>query len=387
MLAALAAAVPAAFADLATQQASLDQRIDSLKSRIEEAKRRERVLTSDIDAASERISVVQGRVDELGAEVDALERTLAVHQARLDALRDLYADQTRVLGIAEQQEAEAEARLERRIVELYQTGQPDTLEIALSVSSLGDLISQLDYAAAIARRDREIAEAVERARRDVQAARARTAGLRDAEARTTAVLDRETQARRAALDELVSRRDELVAAREDRRALLGSIRGHRHEAEEDVAALQEESARLAERIREAQSSSGSSVPVPSAASSGGFVWPVSGPITSPFGWRWGRMHEGIDIGVGFGTPIHAAAAGTVIYAGWMGGYGNLVVIDHGGGLSTAYGHQQRIDVSSGQRVAQGQAIGEVGSTGHSFGPHLHFEVRVNGSPVDPLGYL
>jgi murein DD-endopeptidase MepM/ murein hydrolase activator NlpD len=99
------------------------------------------------------------------------------------------------------------------------------------------------------------------------------------------------------------------------------------------------------------------------------------------------MHEGIDLGVGYGTPIRAAASGTVIYCGWAGGYGNLVVIDHGGSLATAYGHQSAIAASCGQAVSQGQVIGYVGSTGHSTGPHLHFEVRINGAAVDPLGYL
>ena len=102
--------------------------------------------------------------------------------------------------------------------------------------------------------------------------------------------------------------------------------------------------------------------------------------------RWGRLHAGIDIAVPYGTPIHAAASGTVIYAGWMGGYGNFVIIDHGGGLSTGYAHQSSIAVGGGS-VSQGQVIGYVGCTGHCFGPHLHFEVRINGTPVDPLGYL
>ena len=103
--------------------------------------------------------------------------------------------------------------------------------------------------------------------------------------------------------------------------------------------------------------------------------------------RWGRLHTGIDIGAPTGTPIHAAAAGTVVYCGWMEGYGNLVAIDQLNSLSTAYAHQSQIAVSCGQYVAQGHVIGYVGCTGHCFGPHLHFEVRVNGVPVDPMGYL
>src|SRR5262249_56541319 len=121
--------------------------------------------------------------------------------------------------------------------------------------------------------------------------------------------------------------------------------------------------------------------------SGQLSWPVAGPVTSGFGSRWGRMHEGIDIALGTGTPVHAAADGTVIYAGWMSGYGNIVVIDHGNGLSTAYGHASSLAVSVGQSVAQGQTVSYVGATGHATGPHLHFEVRVNGGAVDPLRYL
>ncbi len=167
------------------------------------------------------------------------------------------------------------------------------------------------------------------------------------------MLAERTAEQQAALAELVARRTSSSVPRRDRQALLDELRGERHEAEEDVEELEQASAELAARIRAAQGT-GSASSGSGAAPASGFVWPVDGPITSPFGLRWGRLHAGIDIGVGFGTPIRAAAAGTVIHAGWLGGYGNLVVVDHGGGLSTAYGHQQRIYVS----------VGPAGRPGH-----------------------
>ncbi len=157
--------------------------------------------------------------------------------------------------------------------------------------------------------------------------------------------------------------------------------GYLHEVESLLA----QSAALAEQIRGAQRGAGTTGDGrPSAA---GLIWPCDGVVVSGFGTRWGRMHEGIDIGCAYGTPNRAAAAGTVIHAGWLGGYGNLVVVDHGNGLSTAYAHASSILVSVGQSVSQGQTVSLVGSTGHATGPHLHFEVRVNGVAVDPLPYL
>ena len=187
-------------------------------------------------------------------------------------------------------------------------------------------------------------------------------------------------------DQLVSNRRELVAARSTKRVSLKSVRASEREEVSEAQALERVSASLGAQIQASQAASSYSPPS-SSPSASGFIWPVNGPVTSPFGMRWGRMHTGIDIGVADGTPIHAAAAGRVIYAGWMDGYGNLVFIDHGSGLSTGYAHQSSVAVSNGETVAQGQVIGYVGCTGHCFGPHLHFEVRVNGAPVDPLGYL
>ena len=182
-------------------------------------------------------------------------------------------------------------------------------------------------------------------------------------------------------DELVGAAGDLAATKENKLTDLSKLTSAEQAEAGEIDALQAASNDIAARIRAAQ------VGESSTPSSAGLIWPVSGPITSPFGWRWGRMHQGIDIGVPMGTPIKAAAAGTIIYCGWESGYGNLTVIDHGGNLATAYGHQSSIAVTCGEHVAQGQVIGYVGCTGHCTGPHLHFEVRVGGNPVDPMGYL
>lgn len=117
---------------------------------------------------------------------------------------------------------------------------------------------------------------------------------------------------------------------------------------------------------------------------GSLVMPLNGPVTSPYGPRWGTMHHGVDIGAATGTPVKAAGAGQVTRAGWIGGYGNAVYLNHGNGLETRYAHLSEISVARGQTVSQGATVGLVGSTGDSSGPHLHFEVRINGASVDPL---
>jgi murein DD-endopeptidase MepM/ murein hydrolase activator NlpD len=171
--------------------------------------------------------------------------------------------------------------------------------------------------------------------------------------------------------------------------VLASVKTHRQDLEGDLSALEREQARVAAALQRAASNNGynPSVAGPVRAGSGGLVWPVNGPVVSPFGPRWGRLHAGIDIAAPTGTPIRAAASGQVVLLGWTGGYGNYTCVQHGGALSTCYAHQSRYGTSMGASVSQGQVIGYVGCTGHCFGDHLHFETRVNGAPVDPSGYL
>jgi murein DD-endopeptidase MepM/ murein hydrolase activator NlpD len=153
--------------------------------------------------------------------------------------------------------------------------------------------------------------------------------------------------------------------------------------EGDLAALEKEQA----RVQAALQGAGQTFDGPVTQGSGALNWPVSGPVVSPFGRRWGRLHAGIDIAVPSGTAIHAAAAGRVVLMGWVGGYGNYTCIQHTASMSTCYGHQSSFATSNGASVSQGQVIGYSDCTGHCFGPHVHFEVRINGSPVDPMGYL
>ena len=364
----------------------IDARIDVLEEKIEAAREREGVLTSQIAVVTSKIRVLQSDVDSASARLDQLEDVLALHQRKLDRLNQLYRLQTRKLVFLQRQHKAAMERLNKRLVDIYTSDTTSALTVVLEAGSFSDLLDQLEFLNDIGVQDERIASEVEVAKLQVQETRNATRKTRKHVAATTRTVANRTAEQRAVRDRLAWSQRELATARRDKRATLANVQEDKQDALEHMQSLQAQSAELAARIRSAQSSS--IVPAPTgAASAAGFVWPVHGVLTSGFGWRWGRMHEGIDLAVANGTPVVAAAAGTVIVAGWMGGYGNLVVVDHGNGLATAYGHNASVTVGVGQSVAQGQLIAYSGNTGHSTGPHVHFEVRVNGSPVDPLGYL
>jgi murein DD-endopeptidase MepM/ murein hydrolase activator NlpD len=383
------AAFPAgALGSLSDRKDQVDAQIAALQAQISGAKEKEGVLSSEIETAGAEIGSLEGKIGSLTELVSALEAQLAESRARLTRLQAKYEEQTRRLEFLVAQHQLAERQLEERLVELYQTGQTTELEILLQVASLNDLIEQIDYFRQIGKEDRRIVDEIKGVRNAVRLARKQTAATKKEVEHVTAELAEKTAAQRAARDQLVAQQSALVAARDERQSLLVGIRDERHDHEEDLEAMQAASASLADQIRSSQAGSSGSTggSSGSGASSGGLAWPVSGPVVSGFGPRWGRMHEGIDIAVPNGTAVHAAAAGTIIYAGGMGGYGNIVVIDHGNGLATAYAHLSAIWVGGGS-VTQGQSIAASGCTGHCLGPHLHFEVRVNGGAVDPLGYL
>ena len=402
LVTALLAAAPVALSPTAlgeSRQEILQGRITALHGEIARAKHQEGVLSTQIEAATSEIEALQDDIGTLSAKVEELESQLARFRARLAALEARYRQQTRYLNGLRRDHGRAQEILETRLVELYESGETDALAVLLQVESLSSLLDQIDFMNEIGRNDQRIVDELRRLTAAMREARERTAALRDEVAQATAAIEEKTEEARAARAELVAREQALEAARADKGELLAATREERHEDEENLDELRAASAALAARIRAASSassgsssgSSGSSGATSSAEtdttpSSSGLIWPVSGTVTSGFGMRWGRMHEGIDIAAPAGATVHAAASGRVIVAGWMGGYGNLIVIDHGGGLATAYGHLSAIWVGGGS-VSQGQGIGAVGCTGSCTGPHLHFEVRVNGTPVNPLAYL
>ena len=382
---ALGVAAAPAFGDDAEEKRLVDEKIAALESSLSGHKRSEASLQREIDAVTVRIRDLEARVGDVSAQLSTLEQDLALHRERLDKLNRLFNLQTARLIALRKQYRRAVDRLDKRLVAIYVNGRPTMMEFILGATSIDNLLDQVRYVNLIGQQDKAIAAEVAAAKASMRRSRAQTKKLRATVASAQRVIAARAAQVRETRDALAGARDTLSVTKSTKLVALSELSAEARAEAEEIDALRATSASLAASIRAAQASS--SVGSTSTASASGFIWPVSGVLTSGFGWRWGRMHEGIDVGAGSGSPIYAAASGIVIACGYTGGYGNLVVIDHGGGVATAYGHQSSIAVGCGQSVGQGQVIGYVGNTGNSTGPHLHFEVRINGNPVDPMPYL
>jgi murein DD-endopeptidase MepM/ murein hydrolase activator NlpD len=373
--------------DPGSEKAQVDGQLGQLRDRAADAERRAGVLTEELSAVAGRVRQLQAGVSAQQARLDVLENTLSRARTRLGTLDRRIATQTARLTRLRGEYRAALGRLELRVRELYMSDRPDLIAFVLGTASFTDLIDNLELLGRIGRQDKRIAAQVRGARDGVREARRRARIARREAARIEAAADAAATEQRGVVIRLVASRDALVAAEQAKSATLASIEDGQADVHAEIEALEDRSAELAAQIRQSQQESSSSPPIPPPSGNGILGWPVSGTVVSGFGMRWGRMHEGIDITAAMNTPVHASAAGRVINAGWLGGYGNLVVVDHGGGLSTAYAHNTSFAVSVGDTVSAGQVIAYSGSTGNSSGPHVHFEVRVNGSAVDPLGYL
>ena len=356
--------------------------IDDARQERERAREEKAAAAAELDVAkaedaevAEALRAITELVDAQQLQVAEARRQLSLHQSELAAAQD------QVMA-AEAKQAEIETGLSRTaVLGFVAAGEND--ESLLQAVDISRALRQEALLAEVRADTAELLEQLLIVQEDREVAQVRADNALSA----STLLEAELSAILLDLEGQQQVQAELKAAMEER------VR--QWEAELADAAAEER--KLTEFIRreEAKAAAPPPAPVPRAGnpSAQGFQWPLSAPITSGFGYRvhpihgTRRLHKGIDLSAGSGTAIAAAKGGTVISAGWLGGYGNAVVISHGNGLTTLYAHQSKVAVSVGQSVGRGQVIGYVGSTGQSTGPHLHFEVRSNGTPVDPRPYL
>jgi murein DD-endopeptidase MepM/ murein hydrolase activator NlpD len=363
--------------------APLKQRIEKKREQIAEARHKEGVLSTTIQQFSNRIETLQGEIAATERRLERAQQSLDRQQAELEKVRDRLEQARDRLERLRRELDTARRVLAARLVEIYKSDSPDALTVVLESDGFGDLLERAEFLERISEQDREITDRVRGLRDEARELAIQLAELEEQEQLAAERILAERDQIAAAQSQLVSSRDQLAAARADKRGALAQVRDSRVALEGDLRALEAEQA----RVEAALAAAAAPAAGPIRQGGGGLVWPVNGAVVSPFGMRWGRLHAGVDIAAGSGTPIRAAAAGRVVLMGWVGGYGNYTCIQHGGSLSTCYAHQSSFATSNGASVGQGQVIGYVGCTGHCFGDHLHFETRTGGSPVDPMGYL
>jgi murein DD-endopeptidase MepM/ murein hydrolase activator NlpD len=362
----------------------LQQKLEAARKKIAAAEDEKASLNEQISDLDGRLSAIQKKLDGLGEQIAGVEEKLTVTRDKLEVLRDEL--RLKKLELAE---AQAELELEQdnfaqRAVLTYKSDDLDYVDVLLSSTDFEDLISRVNTIHDLLGGNNALVGDLEGARDEVDAEKDAIAKREKAVAEAAHVLQVKSDELAALEAQQAASRAAALAVRQQKRSALKGVN-------QDLAELERQESQI---LAESQALTGVVGGSGSTGSGNGTLsWPVNGSVSSPFGYRihpilgYRKMHTGIDISVGYGVPIRSSAAGTVIYASWMGGYGNVIIVDHGDGLSTLYAHQSSLAVGNGTHVARGQTIGYVGSTGFSTGPHLHYEVRVNGNPVDPMGYL
>src|SRR5436190_67134 len=353
----------------------LQSKLHAKQAQLQHAKSRAGVLSTTIQRAGERL-------DQLRGQVATLRNRQAIVQAQLNREEAKLKEAKHRLVVLRVRLKRSLKMLRERLVAIYESNQPDAVTVLLNSNGFDDLLNRAEYPRHVQSQDTSIAERVRTLRNQTKDTVVRVRAARDAMAAKKAELER-TQA------ELEARQSDLSSARAADQHTLSQVQGTEQQLEGDVSDIQGQIQAQLAAAQAAQAAPTQPAGPIQGESSSGFIWPVNGPVTSPFCEvrPWEACHPGIDIGVPTGTPIRAVADGTVAIAGPESGYGNYTCIDHGGGISSCYAHQESISVSVGQHVSQGQVIGISDCTGLCFGPHLHFEVRVNGQVVDPMGYL
>ena len=324
--------------------------------------------------AQKKVQSEAGRLEAADRQLAAAENELAgVETRRRDTETQIDRNQV-VLANTEKSLQSRTAVYAKRLRNIYENGQINYLDVLFGAKDFQDFSTRMELLKRVIKFDVNLMDKIKAERQLIITKRQEL----EEQKSTLVALEQETAAKRA----VVAQR------RAERAAILNQAISERDQAEAEYQDLMATSQQIEVMIQQIQAG-GQFV----GNGSGSMMWPYIGPITSPYGWRThpisgvSRYHSGIDIGADYGDPVLAADAGTVDYADWFGGYGNAVIIEHGGGISTLYGHNSSLLVSVGQSVRKGQPIAYAGSTGYSTGPHVHFEVRINGEPTNPMDYL
>ncbi len=343
---------------------SLNEQIAEQRKKIEETQAQADGITAEITAIAKEIEASEVELTALSQHISQTETEIQNKEAKLIELQEEIEKDQAILG--------------ERLCVIYEEGESNYLDVLLQSVSLQDFITRVDYLRIILDNDQALIQKTNQLREDV-------------EVEKTSLEIQKSDLEQQKVEE-TEKKQALEQRKAEQQAILDEVYAEQANYERAEQELENESAMLENLIRslESGSSAGSIV-----QGTGVFLWPSnnSRTITSDYGWRYhpilkyNKLHTGMDIGASYGTDILAADSGTVIFAGWNNAYGKMVIISHGGNLSTLYAHQSTLLVSEGQNVERGQVIGKVGSTGWSTGPHLHFEVRVNGSPVNPHDYV
>lgn len=356
---------PVGAASIQDKQAELESIQQQLYNKDMERENAKKVVASATDRlieAQSQLSVAQNELATVEEEREDLEQQIDSNTVAIDKKKDQVKQRVNVYR--------------GRLRDIYINGQINYLDVLLGAKDFSDFSSRMYLLKRVIASDISLLEDLKKKRAELEA--------------NQEILE-SNMAKIKVVHSEVSSKQQLVAQKtSEREAAYNDALAEQERLDEEYNELMATSERIANMIRNLES--GGTISSSSIVSSG-YAWPIAGEITSPFGWRvhpvFGteKFHTGLDIAADYGDPIVAANSGTVIYADWMGGYGNAVMIDHGGGIVTLYGHNSSLAVYDGQQVAKGQIIAYAGSTGYSTGPHCHFEVRIHGEVTDPLDYL
>ncbi|WP_440252937.1 murein hydrolase activator EnvC family protein [Dialister succinatiphilus] len=374
--------MPAYADDLDDQVQDLQGQIDSSRLEqenwqqvIEDVSAKLKQIQADLDAANAKLQSIQTKQAEINAQIAQTQNEIVKMEAYLKTRQDV---------------------LNRRVRAIYMHGQLNYLEVILGANSFSDFANRVELLKRVIRSDYNLILEIQKQKAAIEAKKAQL----EEDKRQLDALAAEAEKTRQEIAKKKAEQQKVLDAAKSNKAAAAQMEQDLNAQLASVRNLIQQRLAAAEAARQAAQQQAASDDEGGGGSDDNYVqgtsamgWPCSGPITSPFGYRTHPIfgttifHAGIDIGVDYGTPIHAADSGVVVYSGWISGYGNAVIIDHGGGISTLYGHNQSLAVSEGQSVSKGSVIAYAGSTGNSTGPHCHFEVDVNGSPVNPMGYL